>query len=101
MSTLLTGNEAIDILKQKIGRKSREDINKSLVKYERKKREKINNMKETDQFIIILTQYMKRQNYNLLMKIAKYKNLSKQETNLLIEKYWKINYYTPNITSRG
>ena len=47
--------------------------------------------------IPILTKIIKKQNLDFLKSIAKIKNLSNIETNDLIEKYHKLNYYCPII----
>ena len=45
----------------------------------------------------LLTKIIKKQNFEFFKMIGKVKNLSDQETNNLIEKYHKLNYYCPTI----
>lgn len=40
---------------------------------------------------------LERNNYNLILKIAKYNNLDLCDTETLLIDYWKPRYYIPNI----
>jgi hypothetical protein len=49
--------------------------------------------------ISLYTLMIKEQNKIILESISKYKNLSKKETEELFDKFFKVNYYCPNIVS--
>ncbi len=104
--TPLTGPNAIQIIKDKMGIKKKNTKNKKhkspkntdlVVGEKEKAKEQINNIYEEDVIITILTKFMKEQNRQLLNKIAQYKDLSECETQELINKYLKPHYYTPEL----
>lgn len=110
--TPLTGPNAIQIIKDKMGIKKKNTKNKKHkspknteavgvekkeIEIEINKKEINNNIYEEDIIITILTKFMKEQNRQLLNKIAQYKDLSECETQELINKYLKPHYYTPEL----
>ena len=48
--------------------------------------------------IAFVTKIIKEQNRQLLEQISIIKRLKKKEKQLLFDKYWKVNYYTPSTT---
>ena len=106
-NTPLTGNNATNNFRNKIGRNEPEKI---IIKLKKKN---ISTIKKTpnkcvvekkeadDDMIIILTNYMKKQNLQLLKEISKLKELSIEDSNKLIEDYLKIGYYTPKLSFSG
>ena len=109
--TPLTGPNAIQIIKDKMGiknnikkKKHKSPKNTEAVgeKKEKKRKKEVdkkemNNIYEEEIIITILTKFMKEQNRQLLNKIAQYKDLSECETQELINKYLKPHYYTPEL----
>ena len=98
--TPLTGPNAIELLKRKMGKPEKKIVEKSEIKKAKLKikRHISDHIEQTDDFIYLLTDYMKIQNEQLLRNISKYKGLSYEDTDKLIDKYLKATYYTPNIT---
>ncbi|MAE86722.1 MAG: hypothetical protein CMB80_28565 [Flammeovirgaceae bacterium] len=50
--------------------------------------------------IEIITKTLKRFNYELIHKIGIRKQLSKYEIGDLIDEFWKVSYYTPEIVKQ-
>ena len=109
--TPLTSKNAMDNFRQKIGRKKTKLILKKIIKKSELKTNKSNQIKnpiinkepdrQEDDFIIILTNYMKIQNELFLKELAQYKELSQTDTELLVKDYLKIGYYTPTFSLFG
>lgn len=104
--TPLTGPDALNNMRHKLGIDSKKLKNAKTVEKKKNNIVKNNVIKtrikeknaETDNFIDILTIYSKLQNIDFLHEIIKFKNLSSEESNIFIEKYLKLSYYTPNLT---
>jgi len=50
--------------------------------------------------IEIITKTLKQMNYDLICFIGRKKNLSKREIKELINEFWKVTYYTPDVVKR-
>ena len=105
--TPLTGPNALNIMRHKLGIDSEKLKNAKTVETKKSSSVKDTSVKkrikekknetETDNFIDILTIYSKLQNIDFLHEIIKFKKLSNEESDLFIKKYLKLSYYTPNL----
>tara|TARA_Y100001970_G_C14152437_1_gene813503 strand:- start:140 stop:349 length:210 start_codon:yes stop_codon:yes gene_type:complete len=50
--------------------------------------------------IKIITNMLKKYNYDLIVKIGNKKNMNSYEIEELIDEFWKVTYYTPNIVNK-
>ena len=50
--------------------------------------------------IEIITKTLKQMNYDIICFIGHKKNLSKKEIKELIDEFWKVTYYTPDVVKR-
>ena len=104
-NTPLTGKGSINNFRNKIGRSDPEKI---IIKLKKKNKtqkksvtKKMVKKEPDDDMVIILTNYMKKQNLELLKQIGEYKGLSADGTQQLINDYLKIGFYTPTLSLFG
>ena len=45
----------------------------------------------------IITKMLKKYNYELIIKLGNKKNMKDDEVHEIIDEFWKVNYYTPDI----
>ena len=50
--------------------------------------------------IRIITQMLKKYNYELIVKIGNKKNMNDEEIEQIINEFWKVNYYTPDVVKQ-
>ena len=50
--------------------------------------------------IRIITQMLKKYNYELIVKIGNKKNMNDAEIEQIINEFWKVNYYTPDVVKK-
>lgn len=104
-NTPLTGKGSITNFRNKIGRSDPDKIIINLKKKNKTKKkqvsQKVVKKESDDDMVIILTNYMKKQNLELLKQIGEYKGLSTDDTQKLINDYLKIGFYTPKLSLFG
>lgn len=108
-NTPLTSKDSINNFRNKIGRSDPDKIiiklknkNKTQKKTQKKPvSKKVVKKEPDDDMVIILTNYMKHQNIELLNQISEYKGLSNEDRQQLINDYLKIGFYTPTLSLFG